>query len=126
MTEHPTDKATRHAIVTLLWSEVDEASEPLDDNYGPEDVALESREAIREDVRQFLSLVVVAASAEARRIVFRDLEQAGHDFILTRNHHGAGFWDRGYGDAGDELTRLAHTMGECYAYVGDDGKVHVQ
>lgn len=125
MTEHPTDKATRQAIVTLLWSEVDEASEPLDSNYGPTDVAAEAWAAVREDVQGFLSLVVLSGSAEARRIVFRDLEQAGHDFILTRNHHGAGFWDRGYGDAGDELTRLAHTMGECYAYVGDDNQVYV-
>jgi len=126
MSEHPTDKATRQAIVTLLWSEVDEASEPLDDNYGPEDVSTEAWAEVRQDVEQFLTMVVNHGSAEARRVVFGDLEQAGHDFILTRNHHGAGFWDRGYGDAGDELTRLAHTMGECYAYVGDDGKVHVQ
>lgn len=32
-------------------------------------------------------------------------DQAGHDFWLTRNGHGAGFWDRGLGDAGDTLTR---------------------
>ena len=25
-----------------------------------------------------------------------DLGQCGHDFYLTRNDHGSGFWDRGY------------------------------
>ncbi len=25
-----------------------------------------------------------------------DLAQCGHDFWLTRNGHGTGFWDRGY------------------------------
>lgn len=41
-----------------------------------------------------------------------DDTQHGHDFWLTRNGHGAGFWDRGYGDAGDRLTEAAHTFGE--------------
>lgn len=43
-------------------------------------------------------------------------EQFGHDFSLTRNRHGAGFWDRGYGDLGDWLTIVAHAMGEATLY----------
>ena len=31
-------------------------------------------------------------------------EQIGHDFWLTRNGHGAGFWDREIGKVGDKLT----------------------
>lgn len=46
----------------------------------------------------------------------------GIDFWLTRNHHGAGFWDRGMGDLGEKLTSIAHTMGERSLYEGDDGK----
>ena len=37
-------------------------------------------------------------------------ELAGHDFALTRNGHGAGFWDRGLGAIGDMLTS------ECKPY----------
>jgi hypothetical protein len=37
---------------------------------------------------------------------------AGHDFALTRNRHGAGFWDRGLGDLGARLTDAAHAYGE--------------
>lgn len=37
--------------------------------------------------------------------------QHGHDFALTRNRHGAGFWDRGYGIAGDLLTEAAKVYG---------------
>lgn len=37
-------------------------------------------------------------------------ELAGHDFALTRNGHGAGFWDRGLGEMGDMLTE------ECKPY----------
>lgn len=43
-----------------------------------------------------------------------DAEQAGHDLWLTRNHHGAGFWDRGLGVKGEKLTALAHKFGEVY------------
>ena len=39
-------------------------------------------------------------------------EQAGHDFWLTRNRHGAGFWDRGMGESGDRVTDAAHVYGE--------------
>ena len=49
---------------------------------------------------------------------------AGHDFWLTRNGHGAGFWDRGLGDLGDRLTSLAQTYGQCDPVIGDDGKIY--
>lgn len=55
-------------------------------------------------------------------------ERAGHDFWLTRNHHGAGFWDRQEleaDDLGDRLTDLSHHYGESDAYLGDDGKVYL-
>jgi len=40
---------------------------------------------------------------------------AAHDFWLTRNHHGAGFWDKGdrYGEAESlELTEIAQKFKE--------------
>ncbi len=55
-------------------------------------------------------------------------EQAGHDLWLTRNGHGAGFWDRPelWEDGSDErLTEAAHRLGECYFYVGDDGLTYL-
>lgn len=53
-------------------------------------------------------------------------DQAAYDLWLTRNHHGAGFWDRGLeGNAGDVLTEIAHSMGEVDFYMGDDGKAHL-
>lgn len=42
--------------------------------------------------------------------------QHGHDFWLTRNGHGAGFWDRGYDALGDRLTDTAHAFGECNVF----------
>jgi hypothetical protein len=54
-------------------------------------------------------------------------EQAGHDLWLTRQGHGAGFWDRGElyeGDGGEYLTRRAKSLGECWPYKGDDGMIY--
>ena len=44
-------------------------------------------------------------------------EQLGHDLWLTRNRHGAGFWDRPevYGEHTDIFTALAHAQGSHYA-----------
>ncbi len=50
---------------------------------------------------------------------------AGHDFWLTRNHHGAGFWDRGLEDTGKQLTVAAHAYGSRDAYTGDDGLIYL-
>lgn len=47
-------------------------------------------------------------------------EQVGHDFWLTRNHHGAGFWDRpevyGGEDNAQKLTDSAHSFGESCVF----------
>lgn len=51
-------------------------------------------------------------------------EQNGHDFWLTRCGHGAGFWDRGYGELGEKLSKAARAYGEAWLYLGDDGKVY--
>ena len=39
-------------------------------------------------------------------------ELAGHDFALTRNGHGAGFWDSGLGEIGYMLTDACKPYGE--------------
>lgn len=63
------------------------------------------------------------------RANWRDLQRldpirTGHDFWLTRNRHGAGFWDRGLGAVGDRLTRASRPYGEVNLYLGDDGRIY--
>jgi hypothetical protein len=53
-----------------------------------------------------------------------DESQAAHDFWLTRNGHGAGFWDRGLGKVGQKLTKIAKDFGSVDLYVGDDGTIY--
>ena len=60
--------------------------------------------------------MLARAYAEAKKPY--DAENAGHDFWLTRNGHGAGFWDRDLPkDVGDALTRASEKYGEINLYV---------
>ena len=106
---------------TLLWTGMD--WDDLDENYDLDDVADAAWESMREDCEAFLESV---SQMEGDKVFDRiDAEQMGHDFALTRNHHGAGFWDRGLGVLGDQLTALSRPFGESDLYVGDDGKLYV-
>lgn len=109
-------------LETALWSSNDErdksGGEFLDANYSIEDIALESVKQAVKDCLLFISL-----SDEADLI--DDYEQAGHDFWLTRNRHGAGFWDRGLGEKGDKLTELSEKFTELSPYVGTNNKIYL-
>lgn len=47
-----------------------------------------------------------------------------HDLWLTRNGHGAGFWDRGHGEVGDLLTEWVKAWGTIDLYQGADGYIY--
>lgn len=63
-------------------------------------------------------------------------ERFGHDFALTRNGHGAGFWDRDEleaDDLGDKLSALCGWTGgtrtrftENNLYLADDGLAYFE
>lgn len=48
---------------------------------------------------------------------------AGHDFWLTRNGHGAGFWDRGAGIVGEILTDHADVYGGVDLGLDENGDI---
>lgn len=51
--------------------------------------------------------------------------RAGHDFWLTRNGHGAGFWDGDWEEAtGIVLTKASERFGEVSLYLGDDQLIY--
>lgn len=57
-------------------------------------------------------------------LIKSDLPGAGTDFWLTRNGHGAGFWDGDWGDDGEVLTECAKSFGLSDVYVGDDNQFY--
>lgn len=87
------------------------------------ELAPPARAAAAESCRAFM-LAAVAPLQEACSRQGYSLAQAGHDFWLTRNGHGAGFWDRDAlagGGLGHRLSDLARAQGEDDLYEGDDG-----
>jgi len=50
----------------------------------------------------------------------RTMRDAGHDFWLTRNRHGAGFWDRGDDPCLRHLTDVSNAHGGVDLVVEND------
>lgn len=105
-------------LETALWASTDPEGNPLDRDYSIEDF---SDEALLQAIQESNNFI---------QENLKDLEMVGdegahgHDFFLTRNGHGAGFWDRGYGPVGKRLTSASKRYGTADVYVGDDRQLH--
>lgn len=120
------DAFTRAYIVAALWSSTDGDGTPLDDEkYSDAELAPETLEKIKQDCAKFQADNAALLADFPSTGEYTGLERAGHDFWLTRNGHGAGFWDRGLGQLGDKLTMAAKRFPECDLYVGDDGTLYL-
>jgi hypothetical protein len=107
------DEFTRAYVECALWTSHDDDGETLDGAYDVYDVDLDSLREMVDDCQAFQSDNGISGAA------------AGQDFWLTRNRHGAGFWDGDYPPAdGRRLTEAAHVYGSCALYIGDDGKLY--
>jgi hypothetical protein len=111
-------------IQTLLWSSTDDDGNPLDS--GNHEASQQLRDNLEADYQQFIDSLPEGFNAEDHFTGSGDItEQLAHDYIMTRNHHGAGFWDGDWGrETGDLLTKLAQGKPEIEAYVGDDGLIY--
>lgn len=124
------DAFARHYLFAALWTDIapDHAHMTL------ADIDVESIEKAARDCADFQN--------DAAELLFRIYPKyvpypdaptpqcaAGHDFHFTRNGHGVGFWDRGFGVDGDKLSDMVR-HGTKYPpiswYVGDDGRVHCE
>jgi len=115
------DAFTRAYIEAALWSSTDwsdeSGGEPLDKNYSVGDI----------DDATLDKMIADCADFQERfgELIGSETEQAGHDFWLTRNGHGAGFWDGDWEEpAATELTEGSKEYGEFDLYIGDDGAIH--
>lgn len=107
-------------LETALWSsarcnEDGNHIGSMDDEYGIGDFDIVAREQAETDLDGFFE-------AAAEWLEGHEDEQVAHDFWLTRNRHGAGFWDGDY-EHGDKLTELAHAYGSTDVIEIGDGKV---
>jgi hypothetical protein len=124
-------------VVAALWSTNDNADEsggePLDKNYSHHDIAQETMTQMAADCEKFISENekwltpehCLKPSYEQGSLRDPVMARAGHDFWLTRNRHGCGFWDGDWSEeAGKALTDAAHKFGEVNLEVGDDKKIY--
>lgn len=68
----------------MFWTEEDHL---IEDQCETWELSQKAKLDSKDDAEKFLSLV---------EHLELDPGQLGHDFWLTRNHHGAGFWDGDY------------------------------
>lgn len=90
---------------------------PADRNYCWTDLAPETLQRMLDDCAKF---------ERENDPADYPTENAGHDFWLTRNRHGAGFWENDFGteEQCEKLTEAAHAFGEFNLFVGEDGLIY--
>lgn len=117
LSEEQLHDTTWSAVECLLWSSslMEEEQNPASEYFVAETenwdnvdypVDPDSVASLQRELEQFIKLCeddLIASKLSPGQI--------GHDFILTRNGHGAGFWDLGLGEIGDTLTKWAETFG---------------
>jgi len=118
-------------LEAAIWTEEDQLNDDnsvIDDEndsdlkkFTIEDLDDNSKLQAYSDIKKFMEAAGKDAISEA--IDDNGLFQLGMDIWLTRNHHGAGFFDHSYYHE-SELTEAAHSLGEVDLYLGDDLKIY--
>lgn len=105
-------------VTCALWASTADNGDPLDKDHSKTDISTETLCTMREECALFIK--------ENLSYIGTQFDQAGHDFWLTRNGHGTGYWDRDcYGSNRDKLSESATAKGERYLYIGDDGLIYM-
>jgi len=111
------DRFTQSYIEALLWSSSGDPDSPLGKEANISEISQELMERIKYDCNLF--------QLSNQEHFDGNYVQAGQDFALTRNHHGAGFWDGDWPEpAATILTDAAHAVGEIELYRGDDNIIY--
>jgi hypothetical protein len=123
----------RHALIAALGTGTDDNGDPLDAHCSVDDFHPEAVARMRTDCAAFLASAgdLMAQLPDTYGVhwgcdrVAPQYAMVGHDFWLTRNGYGVGFWDRDLpGTLGDDLSTLARAAGEVDVYIGDDAMLH--
>lgn len=132
----------QHLAATILWSEFDNSTpsgdEPLDENYGIQDFDPESLAILSQKFQAFVSRAEAAITEATGSADWTSIDefyigpsssdyQTEHDYIMTVNGHGCGFWEEHDWEpgVGTILTNLAKQDREIHAFA-QDGKVYLE
>lgn len=120
-------------VGAALWSSTDDEGEPLDEGRDESDIDPATLERMLQSCAMFYhanSEAIHCDDAPLSRefegsIAAREAAMAGYDFWLTRNEHGAGFWDGDWPEpAASQLDKAASSFGNVDLYLGDDQQIH--
>ena len=92
------------------------AGNPADDFFGPDDIDSGNISEVADEYADFLAAAkaIIDEHLEPDHI-WEDEGQIAHDFWLTRNGHGAGFWDRyPSGTKGDDVGAMLKGLAQTY------------
>lgn len=128
------DRIVNSYLEAALWTAgEDEIGEPMTDSYTIHDFAPEVKEQAYRDIEKFISSNSLQASDALSNKSYEyggdSMAQFGHDFLLTRNGEGAGFWDREALKAvgvGEALTQGSKEFRSLTVVAGDDGKLYLE
>lgn len=118
------DEFTRAYIVCALWTFDDDApSGDYEASGRPEIVWTNLSD---ETLARMIADCVKFQIENAAALSGYPASDAGHDFWLTRNGHGCGFWENDFGteEECELLTKASERFGEFSLYFGDDGKIY--
>lgn len=130
------DCVVRGYLVCMLWTMPgDEDNENPGDSISIHELPKQTWDIAHADCVAFIG----ACGDLFTHAIERDgysAERFGHDFALTRNGHGAGFWDRDElkeDDLGDKISALCGWTGakrtrftDNSLYLGDDGLAYFE
>lgn len=113
------DAFTKAYLLAALWSsgDIEAGCEQFETKYTIADIHPDSLAKAADDCARF---------RQDNDLTEYPIDRAGHDFWMTRNHHGVGFWEDDYGteEQCKKLTESSHKFGEVDLYIGDDGMLH--
>jgi hypothetical protein len=139
------DDFTRQYLVTALWAErvmlpvpeealVDGCMD-VDENHPLhgiwEEDALDSHFDLSDFTEEAIRMAVADCAKfqgdNADDLCDEDDGHAGHDFWLTRNGHGAGFWDGDWeAEKGSRLSAASEAYGRLHIWVDEAGSLHFE
>lgn len=116
----------RAYLQTALWNTTDnsrdDGGDPLNNNWSVSDCSEALIKQAESDLDNFYAYVQEVAP-DAYVALCDDEKHAAHDFWLSRNGHGAGFFDGDYDGHENTLQSAAKTFGSVDLYVDDDGMI---
>ena len=91
-------------------------------NFVLEDIEPDSRIQAYLDIKKFIELAGINSIKEA--VTENGFSRLGHDVWLTRNGHGAGFFDHSYEyETEKSLMSAAKQLGSVDMYLSDEDKI---